>query len=977
MPNSRILTHLLLASALVSIVWFGSVTAQSLDRIVVNITPNQIVDQPLRGTAELLLFDSTNNLLDSFNIVDSPIVLSTGVGRLVPDTLSDPAYFSNGVVDLIAAGVHYQGPSTRTEVTASVGSIVSTQVIVSFSGYDLLGATFTDGSAIKEIFSGVPTSILARVQNNGNLLAIQNPFVRTYYKSGGGSVKVFFSPDNTGAIDTIPILLPDVVAQGSDTLIVEVSARYTVGDTTLPAGDTIRIPVTILPQPSINIVSETVKPDSVYLNSDFRLAFDVYAPDIPGIIDSTPVTVRLVGHPGATVAATLFSGKPSFLRPHPDTLRYQDLLVPAANTQIDPGTYLMEFDYAVYTDQTSVVVRNVIADSIKVASPPVVTVVNNSLQPDTVTRGRTAPFSFQVDVAGSDMLELAGTRTTFSLAAAGFSTTVSLRSGNGLVPGANTLTSDSILIPADLADDVMTADAVVTFRKTGFANAVSVEADFSQTPITVVDPITLRLVSTELSGLPNAPNANTSQSFQVVGRVENTSGRTSSGFAVRATSSGASAIAVPTVTVDSLPSGDTAAVVFDVTAAGSPSGGETITLSIINTTATVLPPVDNQATVVIQLPANLTVECRLTGLENDYLNTGERFGYATTVTNSGQSAFSPTDFVFTSNGVNLGIDDPLSGTISHDTTISLLLTAPLFDTVLNLDFMLDGVPLDLNTGEPAIINTTSCGIEILVSSGAADLIFDAVAEPGHLAKIGSLAPLFAATISNRGRSGRSPVRIESVSLNFTDGRDNPLSPRSVLNVTESGFYLNDNLISNSTAGSGTLLLTFDNFVIQPDESVPLVFKGSIKSAAPRSFHIDLASSDVRAVYTEGPLAGEDPGTTTPAGDTLLLAASVRTVTAGAPSFSIRWNPFNPREQSAEFSYLLDEPSALEFRVLSLTGELVYEREISESDAGTGSQSLFWDGHNDSGEEVLNGVYMAVLRVVRTGQQEIIKVAVVK
>jgi len=50
------------------------------------------------------------------------------------------------------------------------------------------------------------------------------------------------------------------------------------------------------------------------------------------------------------------------------------------------------------------------------------------------------------------------------------------------------------------------------------------------------------------------------------------------------------------------------------------------------------------------------------------------------------------------------------------------------------------------------------------------------------------------------------------------------------------------------------------------------------------------------------------------------------------------------------------------RVYAMTGELVWEQNISSSDPGgqTGAREALWDGRNGKGNVVRNGVYVCVL-----------------
>jgi len=98
------------------------------------------------------------------------------------------------------------------------------------------------------------------------------------------------------------------------------------------------------------------------------------------------------------------------------------------------------------------------------------------------------------------------------------------------------------------------------------------------------------------------------------------------------------------------------------------------------------------------------------------------------------------------------------------------------------------------------------------------------------------------------------------------------------------------------------------------------------------------------------------------------------------------NPFDPDQITADhpqggtyFNYMLTQASEVEFRIYTLLGELVYARSYTSSDAeGRPSQSpkrLFWDGRNGKGERVLNGVYLAMLKI--NGGMATTKVAVLK
>ena len=77
------------------------------------------------------------------------------------------------------------------------------------------------------------------------------------------------------------------------------------------------------------------------------------------------------------------------------------------------------------------------------------------------------------------------------------------------------------------------------------------------------------------------------------------------------------------------------------------------------------------------------------------------------------------------------------------------------------------------------------------------------------------------------------------------------------------------------------------------------------------------------------------------------------------------NPFGSSgKEETTFIYYLQEPDNIHFRLYTLLGELVWEREFSEAEPqgseGLHSGDVTWNGENDIGIDVLNGVYILVM-----------------
>ena len=76
------------------------------------------------------------------------------------------------------------------------------------------------------------------------------------------------------------------------------------------------------------------------------------------------------------------------------------------------------------------------------------------------------------------------------------------------------------------------------------------------------------------------------------------------------------------------------------------------------------------------------------------------------------------------------------------------------------------------------------------------------------------------------------------------------------------------------------------------------------------------------------------------------------------------NPFNPYQSHTVFQYTLGTPSTIEIAIYSLSGELIHQNTISSGQPGTAiglNKTIRWDGRNQRGQIVNNGVYIALLK----------------
>ncbi len=84
------------------------------------------------------------------------------------------------------------------------------------------------------------------------------------------------------------------------------------------------------------------------------------------------------------------------------------------------------------------------------------------------------------------------------------------------------------------------------------------------------------------------------------------------------------------------------------------------------------------------------------------------------------------------------------------------------------------------------------------------------------------------------------------------------------------------------------------------------------------------------------------------------------------AFVVYPNPFVQSEHPrATIKFLLKEQSDVSIRIYTLLGELVrskWNRNLKGLPSGTYDSEVFWDGKNDRGEKVLNGVYLCTIEI---------------
>ncbi|MCM2271798.1 MAG: hypothetical protein NDJ18_04495 [candidate division Zixibacteria bacterium] len=964
----------------------------SLDRIVMEIGTQQIVGRTLIGNARLLLY-GVESLQVDYDLSLNKITMSATNGGMLPGVLNNPLWCDSGIIDLAAIGMRYSGPSGLVQVTATNDSGVNTtSPIISFNGYDILQVFDFKYDPFTHLFSGHPVTARAVVRNGGSLRAETNPSLRSSFKSGGGSVRVFFSPDDSGAVDTIPITLNTTgLASGLDTLVLELEATYRI-DTTLYTSRFVQnIPMIIYPLASIDLQNNALSPDSVYAGAEFPLGLSINAPGFEGPIDSNYLKVDLLYGLNDAQSTTIFEGTPDPTSVLLNVIDYTNLPARISLAAgLLPGWYHLRTNYSLISGASVFSLTNLVADSIYILPFTSPQYVPETFAPETVAAGGFTSFRFDLSVTDVDSLLIdpvpgRATLTVVSSTSGFTSTTPLLIPGNVLHPGRNTVIASQMFIPASELDKDLTVSSTLFYRQSG-PSYLQFTTDFDS-QLVRVQPLPIAQVVLTRSIAPNAPIVNVNQPYFIRTRVANVSTRTLDSLVIRIFSDGTS---IDTLydTIATIAPQDTATIDFPVTPHEA-NPEEVFRVEIVSTHHGQLPPTDNIATVRVETPANLQVtnELKLTAGPQHFVETGAPFILSVSMVKFGQSAVTEGQYHLSTQGLDLGLPDIISGRdtigdIFPDQQIDFELTAPNFDTTFTLRFTLTKRPTDLNTAQPAGFSGDSTFAYIIrVASTDAALFVSPTATPAAPVYSGQNAELFRLDLTNLAQTEVNRFSLDSIRLQFQDKHGDPLAVHEAINPTTLAFWDNGTKLTTAGVDGDMVTLKFDAYEIPADVSKSIWLRGNISADAGGAFGIRLDTSDVWATYLDGPAQGDDAPVNAPPNGGYILERfySVSGPTL-AQSFIIEDNPWHPGTSPARFAYTLTQESALEFRVFTLGGEQVFINRINSGASPLttpGAHILEWDGLNGEGQMVHDGVYIVSLYLLRTGEEARIKVAVLK
>ena len=156
-------------------------------------------------------------------------------------------------------------------------------------------------------------------------------------------------------------------------------------------------------------------------------------------------------------------------------------------------------------------------------------------------------------------------------------------------------------------------------------------------------------------------------------------------------------------------------------------------------------------------------------------------------------------------------------------------------------------------------------------------------------------------------------------------------------------------------------------VIDPDGSVTLTVGLSLKNnPAAQEIRLAFVDSSISVVdsVSRQSLPIVDAETNRPIGNQFQSAPLV-ILSSNFQEYAHNYpNPFRAGDpsQPTHITYFLNQPGNVEIKVYALTGDLIFKKSFAagQQHATAGPQEVQWDGRNEKGEVVRNGVYVCVI-----------------
>jgi hypothetical protein len=338
-----------------------------------------------------------------------------------------------------------------------------------------------------------------------------------------------------------------------------------------------------------------------------------------------------------------------------------------------------------------------------------------------------------------------------------------------------------------------------------------------------------------------------------------------------------------------------------------------------------------------------------------------------------------------------------------DDSITWRFRAP--DTVINasnFSFSITQAPLDTNSQLPAFVAgdngarsfALSVTQENLVITNITDPVLDTLGiENNNFIEGSQNVPLMVFTAEYPGSaSDTTTIKMDGVRLKFLEPIDDQeMNPDRVVSLIESITISNMQYLVDSVATDfakpARRFITYmvpdtmqnpvdirwnpPNVFLADSTDTVVVMVSFRPGAQHQSFRMALENVRAYDVDPDLTLTAVDEDLNPLPKSTLLTTAKISVIPEDPEEAFITYpNPFGKNQDYANIKFILETGGDVEIRIFTLVGELVWTKIVQGETPGihdgAWDSKYQWDGKNDKGYTVLNGVYLCVLRLKEQG-----------
>lgn len=959
-----------------------------LGELKLDIQPTQFIGNPILGPATITCFDKYGNLKTDFDASKTPVELTADTGAFSPSRIESKESFKSGTVDIGKMNIVYVGHAGKRLFSVESEN-VSTSAELNYNGLEFEPA---NGGVLDTVYFGESSDFGIKIFNRGNLVPIECVDLIGTFKSCLQSCydsSCFRPLLPNESVSTYKTMGTDSLALNlEDTLQLFMRSKFLSGIDTISVTSTIYLPFIVLEGLVLRYMKGSFSIDTIISPSTIgmiSMKFEANKDLTPGRYDIRLYPYYYVvededygGLSGAWQEkysqGRIFTYE-AYIINIPDIK--QNHWFGEGYRQLNAGLYIYD-----RVEHYSIWKELIDFDSAYFVYKGDLAYAANSIRPRSVFPNRTTSFEFDINLNGKidinlDSLSLKSD-SVFQL----FDEDTVLYSGiilnsTSLTPGINYIKSGDIHIPTEMVNDKFTPRLIIRGRE-----LYSYRADtilFGNERVSISGLPQIKISSTELQTV-NPPFVNYGQEFSIKAKAVNLSADTVSDVSILIFKDGTNDTVVISNDHKILPMGEID-VTVPLTADSVSMPAKIYRAAISAPNVEILPSDDNSIAVTIQSPAEIVLEYTLVGTYQGYVEYGQPFNLAVQMVNDGEAEASHGEVTISTGGANFGIPVPSTVSVEPDSAANWPLTAPTISGTFNLMVHLTTIPTDRNTGQPSKVKIDSLEIPIIVEPSQAELIVNGILSSAPLVIEGASSQLFELELKNNTENSLNIIGIKSIDIELNDAKGNLISPTLVLIPEETHFLENDQIQGSSEIIDDILRLNFPNFRLEPGMERKIAFRAKFKDNIDLpAFTLKIENRDIRAIFVSGPRLNQ-PVPVRGKFDNNFRIAGNFTVTPPTlgQSLMVRYNPFNPDIETAEIAYNLEANTDVSMKIFTLAGEKVYETDYPSGEIGgqKGTNLIIWDGRNDKGEVVLNGVYVLLIRDSSTGQSYKLKLAVMK